>query len=220
MSEHITTEELKKYYNIFCAGEMWEEDAGFVDEIDAHAAECEQCFERMEAVRLLMRGFSSDPELAGEFLRMEFPQPLGKAPFDIRKVFVGIRIVREEAGGRIQMLADTLSDRMNAVFSPYSPALAASRGNQDEPVGGALNDLLRSDMALPLAEGRQITLKCRKIGNSDQIRLFIYSNFDADFTLHSDGKNNSPARKEFDQETGEYVWVYELDGGMFALTAE
>ncbi len=219
MSEHITGDEMKRYFDIICAGTAQAADADFVEEVDAHVAECDGCFEKMRAARLLLQGFSSGRDLAEAFLRAEFPEPFNRPAFDIRRAFGGIKLAKAELAGKLQMLADTLSPRMDARFFPCTPALAAVRGAGDGGGEGALNDLLRSEMALPLAEGRRITLRCREAGASGSVRLFVYSNFDAEFTLYADGGILQPERSGYDRAAGEYVCVYGLDGSEFTLTA-
>lgn len=219
MSDHITDSEWKRYFDIAHAGMIQEEDADFMEEIDAHVVECDQCFEKIQAMRLLLHGASSSPELAEAFIQAEFPEILSKPAFDIRKAFVGVRMVKERIGGGVQILADTLSGALNARFLSGNPALAAVRGNQEAgEEDGALNDLLHSDMELPLADGRRITLRCRSIASAGDIRLFVYSNFAVEFTLYSDGEILCPVSEDYDKAAGEYVRIYELGGSVFELT--
>lgn len=219
MSKHITGSELKQYFDIIYGGDIQEDDADFVDEIDAHAAGCEYCFERMQAVRVLMRSASSGPDMTEAFMQAEFPEPLSRPSFDIRKAFAGIRFVKEKLEGRVHILADTLSGMMDARFLSGASALSAVRGVQDADGGdGALNDLLRSDMELPLADGRKIVLRCRVGDSQENIRLFVCSNFEAEFMLCSEGEILCPVREDYDKVAGEYVRVYELDGSIFELT--
>lgn len=220
MSKHITGDEMKQYFDIICAKSPEGEYADFVDEIDSHVAECDCCFEKMRAVRLLRQGFSAQPDLAAAFVRAEFPESLAHPPFDIAKVFQGVRLVRAELEGRIQMLADTLSGRMNAAFSSCGPVFAAARGAQDcSADDGAVNDLMRSDMEFALSGGRRITLRCRNTGGPEAVRLLVCSNFMAEFLLTSDGTEIRPLQRDYDAAAEEYVWVYELDGGEFILRA-
>lgn len=260
MSEHITSNEFRQYFDILLSGTRNEEDADFVNDIDAHIAECDQCFEKMQAIRLLMQGFSSSPDLARSFINMEFPETLAKPAFDIEKVFMGIKLkiektvvaqrrdfekksiakinLREaEAHYRketplleqlkpkcgketIQILADTVSDIMNVTFVPRRSMLAAARGDDEIRIdGSAINDLLCSDMEIPLEEGRKITLRCRNMGSSGQIRLYVYSNFEVGFILASNEDILRPEKRDFDRVVNEYVWVYKLDGQEFELTA-
>lgn len=221
MSEHITGDEFKQYFNILFSGAPDENDADFVNEIEAHAAECDHCFEKMQAIRLLMQGFSSDPDLAGTFVTAEFPETLTRPAFDIKKAFMGVKVVKAELAGKLQMLADTLSDKMQAVFVPCRPALAAARGEDGAGTdSGAVNDLLCSDMEFPLEAGRKITLRCRSMGQTNKIRLFVYSNFEVGFKLVSGGEILCPIKKDYDKAANEYVLVYEPDGDGFELTAE
>lgn len=220
MSDHMTGDELKQYFEIVLAGTPEEDDADFVNEVEAHAAECRDCFEKMQAVRLLLQGFSSSPDLAASFIDAEFPETLARPAFDIQKAFAGVKLVKAELEGKIRMLADTLSDKMNAAFTPFHPSLAAVRGGHDISIdGGTLNDLLYSDMAIPLEEGRKITLRCRNAGSSGQTRLYVYSNFEVDFVLAADEEILRPEKRDYDSAVNEYVWVYQLDGREFELTA-
>lgn len=220
MSDHITGDELKQYFEIVLAEAPNEDDADFVNEVETHAAECSYCFEKMQAARLLMQGFSSSPDLAASFIDAEFPESLARPAFDIQKVFAGVKVVKAELEGKIRMLADTLSDKMNVVFTPCHPSLAAVRGDhQISTDGGTLNDLLYSDMEIPLEEGRKITLRCRNTGTSGQTRLYVYSNFEVDFILASGENILRPEKRDYDKAVNEYVWVYELDGQEFELTA-
>lgn len=223
MSEHITSNEFKQYFEIMFSGTQGEDDADFVNEIDAHVAECDHCFEKMQTVRYLMQGFSSSPELANSLISAEFPATLAKPAFDIKKVFPGVKVVKAELAGKIQMLADTVSDRMNAVFVPYNSAIASARGEDGLEIGmdsNAINDLLYSAMEIPLGDGRKITLRCRNTGAANKTRLFVYSNFEVDFRLTSGGRVLEPMKSGYDRSANEYVRVYELDGDEFELTVE
>lgn len=220
MSEHITDNEFRQYFDILFSGTRNEDDADFVNDIDAHVAECDRCFEKMQAIRLLMQGFSSSPDLAADLVNMEFPETLARPAFSIQKAFAGVKVVKEELEGKIRMLADTLSDKMNVVFSPCHLPLADVRGDHEISIDdGTLNDLLYSDMEIPLEEGRKITLRCRNAGSSGQIRLYVYSNFEVNFILASGEDILRPEKRDFDRAVNEYVWVYKLDGQEFELTA-
>lgn len=229
MSEHITSNEFRQYFDIMLSGTRNDDDADFVNDIDAHIAECDQCFEKMQAIRLLMQGFSSNPDLARSFLNTEFPETLAKPAFDIKKVFMGVKLKIEKTVARqrdfgekiTQILADTVSDKMNVTFVPRRSMLAAARG--DDEIGidvSAINNLLGSDMEFPLEGGRKITLRCRNMSFSNEIRLFVCSNFEVSFKLTSDGKVLAPMKNDYDRIANEYVRVYELDGDEFLLTVE
>lgn len=223
MSEHITSNEFKQYFEIMLSGTQGEDDADFVNEIDAHIAGCDHCFEKMQTVRYLMQGFSSSPELANSLISAEFPETLARPAFDLKKVFPGVKVVKAELAGKIQMLADTVSDRMNAVFVPCHPMPAAARGEDGLEIGmdsNAINDLLYSAMEIPLGNGRKITLRCRNTGAANKTRLFVYSNFEVDFRLTSGGRVLEPTKSGYDRSANEYVRVYELDGDEFELTVE
>lgn len=218
MPEHMTRAERDRYFAIICSENQSEAELEFVNEIDAHVAECDDCFAEMQAMRLLIRGFSSDASLANALLRSELPEPLYKPAFDIRRAFAGVKMVKGVWAGRIQILADTLSDKMNAVFVPGSPAFAAARGeNQADFDERALNDLLRSDMEIPLDDGRKVTLRCRAASRSDQIRLFVSGNFEADFVLTAGAETVEPVKKEYDPAAQETVWMFETDRDAFEL---
>lgn len=221
MSEHITSNEFRQYFEIVLSGVPDEEDADFVNEIEAHVAGCQQCFEKMQTVRYLMQGFSSSPELADSLIGAEFPETLARPAFDIKKVFLGVRMVKAELAGKIQILADTVSDRMNAAFVPCNSTLASARGEDGLEIdidSNVMNDLLYSAMEFPLEGGRRITLRCRSTGSSDKIRLFVYSNFEVSFQLTSGERVLCPVRSDYDRLADEYVCVYELDGDGFELT--
>lgn len=216
MNEHITDKELRQYFEIILSGMPEEGDADFADEIEAHAAGCGFCSERMQTVRFLMEGFSSNPHLAEALIHAEFPETLVRPAFDVRKAFPGIKVIKADLAGKIRMLADTLSDRLNVTFTPC-PATVRG-GNGEEDGGVALNDLLCSDMEIPLEEGRRIALRCRNAGPSDRIRLYVSSNFEADFLLASGGGVPCPAKTAYDEITREIIRIYELDGEEFTLT--
>lgn len=221
MSEHITGNEFRQYFGMVLSGAPSEDDAEFVDEIDAHVAGCQHCFEKMQTVRYLMQSFSSSPELADSLLGAEFPETLARPAFDIKKVFPGVKVAKAELAGKLQVLADTVSGRMHAVFAPCNPALASARGEDGPGIGmdrNAINDLLYSAMEVPLEEGRKITLRCRSMGSSDKIRLFVYSNFEVSFQLTSGERVLCPVKSDYDRLSDEYVCVYELDGDEFELT--
>lgn len=220
MSEHVTGTEWKQYFEIMQAGTPNEEEADFVNDIEAHVVECDLCNEKVQAIRYLMDGFSSNPDLAASLISAEFPETLAKPAFNLQKAFAGVKMVKAAWEGKVRVLADTLSDKVNVIFSPGSPSLAAARGDQEaDTEGGALNDLLYSDMEVPLEEGRKITLKCRNVDPASHTRLYVYSNFKADFLLVSDEGVLSPVKNDHDKAANEYVWVYELDGQEFELTA-
>lgn len=230
MSEHITSNEFRQYFDILLSGTLNEDDADFVNDIDAHIAECGRCYERMQAIRLLMQGFSSSSDLARSFINTEFTETLVKPAFDIKKIFLGVKLKIEKTVARrkdlekeiAQILADTVSDKMNATFVPHRSLLAAARGDDEIGFdGSAINDLLCSDMEFPLEGGRKITLRCRNVSFTNEIRLFVYSNFEVNFKLISDGRILDPAGKDHDIAANEYVLVYELDvGDEFLLTVE
>lgn len=228
MSEHITSNEFRQYFDILFSGTLDGDDADFVNDIDAHIAECGQCFEKKQAIRLLMQGFSSSPDLARSFMNAEFPETLAKPAFDIKKIFLGVKLKIEKMAaqrtgfgeGITQILADTVSGKMNAAFVPRRSMLAAARGDDETSIdASAINDLLCSDMEFPLEGGRKITLRCRNMGSSNEFQLFVYSNFEVDFKLTSDQKVLDPVEKDYDIATREYVLVYELyEGDEFLLT--
>lgn len=220
MSEHITGNEFKQYFAILLAGTPNEDDADFINDIQAHVVKCDCCSEKMRAVRLLLQGFSSDPDLAEELVNIEFPETMAKPAFNLQKVFAGVRLAKIGLAGEIRMLADTLSDRINAAFIPNRFSLGAVRGDGEPDLeSDTLNDLLCSDMEITLEDGRRIVLRCRRAGASGQIRLFVYSNFKADFLLASGGEILSPLIDSYDRAANEYVRLYELDGEVFELTA-
>lgn len=227
MNEHITSNEFRQYFDILLSGTLNEDDADFMNDIDAHIAECDQCLERMQAIRLLMQGFSSSPDLARSFINTEFPETLTRPAFDIKKIFIGVRLkiekkVAEFEKRKTQVFADIVSDKMNATFVPQRSMLAAARGNGEIGIdGSAINDLLCSDMVFSLEGGRKITLRCENMLFTDGIRLFIYSNFEVNFKLTFNGNIYFPVKKDHDIATNEYVLVYALDGDdEFLLTAE
>lgn len=238
MSEHITNNEFRQYFDILLSGTLDEDDADFVNDIDAHLAECDQCFEKMQAIRLLMQGFSSNRNLAKTFINTEFPETLARPAFDIKTVFMGVKLnikktvvqgnpflsrLESKCGEEItQILADTVSDKMNAIFVPHRNVLAAVRGDDEIGIdGSAINDLLCSDMEFLLEGGRKITIRCRNQSFTNKNRLYIYSNFEINFKLASDGKVLEPAEKDHDIVTNEYILVYEFDDGdEFLLTVE
>ena len=216
MSEHITRSELKRYFEIIFSKNRTDDDLDFINEIDAHVAECDDCFEKMQEIRILVQGFSSDLSLAKALINSEFPEPLYKPAFDIKKAFAGVKAVKVDLAGKIQFLADTLSDELNAVFVPHGVALAAARGEEQVNVDeSSLNDLLHADMEIPLDDGRNITLRCRNAG--DKVRLFVYSNFEVEFSLTDGESQLEPIKKEYDSAAGENVWVFEISGDSFEL---
>ena len=216
MSEHITRSELKRYFEIIFSKNKTDDDLDFVNEIDAHVAECDDCFAQMQSMRTLVQGFSSDASLAKALINSEFPEPLYKPAFDIKKAFAGIKVVKADLAGKIQLLADTLSDKMNAVFVPYGPALATARSEKQVDIDeSSLNNLLYSDMEIPLDDGRKITLRCRH--KNDKIRLFVYSNFEVEFVLTEGINEVEPIKKEYDSAIGENVWIFDISGDSFEL---
>ena len=218
MSEHITRNELNRYFEIVLSKDQSEDDLEFINEIDAHVAECDDCFAEMQAMRLLIQGFSSDASLANALMKSEFPEPLYKPAFDIKKAFAGVKAVKGVLAGKLQILADTLSDKMNAVFIPSTPALAAARGEKQVDIDeSSLNNLLHSDMEIPLDGGRKVTLRCRKAKNLDNIRLFVYSNFEVDFVLTAGENVVEPVKKEYDPTARENIWMFDIEGDSFEL---
>ena len=216
MSEHITKSEISRYFEIVFSKDKNDDDLEFINEIDAHAAECDECFQKMQAMRTLIQGFSSDASLAGALINSEFPETLYKPVFNVKKAFAGIKVVKANLAGKIQLLADTLSDKMNAVFVPYGPALAAARGEKQVNIDeSSLNNLLYSDMEIPLDGGRKITLRCRNTNN--KVLLFVYSNFEVDFCLTEGTTVVEPIKKEYDSAVGENVWMFDITGDSFEL---
>lgn len=221
MNEHLTHYELNRYFGVILSKNKSDDDMEFINEIDAHVAECNDCFGKMKAMRLMIQGFSSEVSLANALIDSEFPEPLYKPAFDIKKAFAGIKMVKGVLSGKIQILADTMSDKMNAVFVPRSPAFAAARGEKQVNIDeSSLNNLLYCDMEIPLDDGRKITLRCRNTGNSDRIRLFVYSNFEVDFILTEGTTVVEPAQKEYDSVAGENVWMFNITGDSFELNVE
>ena len=59
MTVHITRDELIRYFEIVFSENPTEDDSEFAEEIDAHVAECDECFSKMQMMRIMLQGFSS-----------------------------------------------------------------------------------------------------------------------------------------------------------------
>lgn len=211
MSEHISQAEMVRYLRLsVSSGSATADESDFVSEIDAHMAECDACFERMHAARLMTAGILSDrglTEACSAATSGTAVQNLSAAG----RMRLRIKVAKDELAAGLRALAASLSDRMTLTFAPSPLSFAAARGDRTE-TDYVENDLLSSRMSMEY-DGRRVSARCEPGDTEDEVLLYLYSGDDLSYAVTCGGEELSACQKNYDPILNEYTAVYRIGKG-------
>ncbi len=193
---HISRDELKKYFELKAS--KYAENADFIDEIDAHLSECDDCFREFKAVQALWFGFNSSPDAAHKFVSN-------------KNTFLKIKIAVDNM---IRVISAQIDGIANLRYTPNSAV--AVRGENKSPTNKT--DLLYNDLIITDDCDKNIRIYCRQGSNGGFI-LNITSDKKTEFNLTKDGDLILPKYEKFDDVLGEFITSFELENGDFDLTS-
>ena len=196
MNEHISDNELLRWLSLTTSsGAVSEEEQLFLDEIGAHAAGCTDCFDKMQAVRLVTAGLLRNTDLPVS----------GKETVDVG-LLVNILVLRELLTGKTQVLAECTDPAADFV---RAGSFETTRGEKD---GGSHddNDLLHVQMELK-TDRDALTVRCERLPDSEDILLYAYSSSPLRMKLLCERGEIPPESTDYDPLLHEYIAVYRLN---------
>lgn len=197
MHNIITKSEMERYF-MAITGEPSVEDQDFVQEIEAHAAECDECFERLEAFRLLYFGFAFNPAAVARIVTSNQSQ----------SVFA--KLIIASVNG-IKQISDVISKNIHAVDISGSGALAFGTRAADDTSFSTANKGFSTD------DGG-IIVKLESNPFTGEQMLFIYSKNDIPITVRCNDKTVKCSGKLYDDIMEQYVFTYPLDDGEYDIS--
>ena len=209
MNKHLTDNEMKKYLSLVTMSNCDIESQDFIDEVDAHVSVCSECYENLQNMRMLLYAFASNPSAAEKFSQ-DF-----SAVNEVKKS--ALFAIKIKVVNKMRVLADTLSDILDASFVPMQPAMAARGGSFDDN-NIEINNIMNNAMIISLEDGHKASVCCRDVNNNGSITLFVYCSENLEFKLTSNGKTIPLLEKKYDELIGEYICTYSVDDGSFELS--
>lgn len=212
MSEHISKKELFRYITLISKKDKdYNSDIDFINEIEAHIAECPDCFNKVEMARLLTVGMLSDKDVLTSYKKTDS----NNKQLNNSVVILNIDLIRNTISGRYNALATVTNESTEFLLVPNLSPTVSTRGD-DIAEEFAANDLVASNIELKY-DNKKIIVRCEDISEKSEVLLYIYSAEDVDLKLYCDNKELFLLRKNYDSTVNEYIWVYKVSEGKITL---
>lgn len=212
MSEHISKKELFRYITLISKKDKdYNSNIDFINEIEAHTAECPDCFNKVEMARLLTVGMLSDKDVLTSYKKTDS----NNKQLNNSVVILNIDLIRNTISGRYNALATVTNESTEFLLVPNLSPTVSTRGD-DIAEEFAANDLVASNIELKY-DNKKIIVRCEDISEKSEVLLYIYSAEDVDLKLYCDNKELFLLRKNYDSTVNEYIWVYKVSEGRITL---
>ena len=219
MSEHFSNDEILRCITLLISGkEMSESDKAFISEIDAHAAECPECFDKMQAARLLTVGFLRERSASRRQSDIGSQADIDNSTVDI-SLLMSILVLRDMATGGLSVIADCNCDTTDVNYTAVGSAAVRDADSSD--THGGSRDLLHAVLEMR-ADDASVTVRCECMTDTGDILLYVYSGSERRLKLLCGGRTIRPEREDYDPLLKEHITVYRLnpDAAAFRLCYE